>query len=266
MGGPHRAHVARCRTEHDGDQTLAVARGRSHQIVAGGADETGLETIGTRIAPDQLVEIVRHPAAEADRGDVHEIFVFRQIADHGAGEDRQIARRGDLAVGRQPVRVDVARLRHAEPLGSLIHLRRETVDRTADAFGEHHGHVVGRLHHHHLQRVVDGDLNARTETHLGRRLGGCDRRHRQQRVERQTPFLHRLQRDVGGHDLGHRGRIPGHGGVVGLQHLAGIGFDDQQRFGVHSARHHDGKRRHEEDQRRMAWQQAKKMHFSVPVL
>ena len=46
----------------------------------------------------------------------------------------------------------------------------EIVDRAADAFGEQHGHVVGRFHHHHLERVVDGDLRADREAHLGRRL------------------------------------------------------------------------------------------------
>ena len=55
-------------------------------------------------------------------------------------------------------------------------------------------------------------------------------------VEREPAFLDRLQRDIGRHDLGDGGRIPGIGGVVGLQHLAGIGFDHQQRFGMRGAR------------------------------
>jgi hypothetical protein len=81
------------------------------------------------------------------------------------------------------------------------------------------------------------------------------------------PFLHRLQRDVGRHDLGHRRGVPGHGRVFGLEDLAGIGFDDQQRFGVRDAWRHDGKRRRKEDPvERVARQQASKMHFCVPVL
>jgi hypothetical protein len=36
---------------------------------------------------------------------------------------------------------------------------------------------------------------------------------------------------------------------------------------MHRARRHDGKRRHQENPvQRMTMQQAKKMHFSVPVL
>ena len=68
---------------------LSVARGGGHEIVAGGADEAGLETVGAGIASDQPVEVLRDPRAEADRGDVDEIFVFRQVLDDGA---RRIAR------------------------------------------------------------------------------------------------------------------------------------------------------------------------------
>ena len=263
----HRARLSGGCAKHDGDQPLAVARRGRDQVVAGSADEAGLEAVGAGIASDQLVEILRDPAAVADRRNMHEVFVFRQVANDGARQDREITRRRHLPVGRQAVRIDVARLRHAELCCGLVHHRREAVDRAADALGEHHGHVVGRLHHHHLQRVVDGDLNARTEAHLGWRLRGGGRGHRQHRIERQTPFLHRLQRDVGRHDLGHRRGVPGHGRVVGLQDFSGIGLDDQQRFGVRDTRRHDGKRRRKEDPvERVARQQASKMHFCVPVL
>ena len=101
---------------------------------------------------------------------MHEVFVFRQIANDGARQYGEITRGSDLSVRRQAVRIDIARLRHAEFLRGLVHHAGETVDRSADAFGEHHGHVVGRLHHHHGQRILDGDQRARLETHLRRRL------------------------------------------------------------------------------------------------
>ena len=43
------------------------------------------------------------------------------LADHGAREDCEVARGSDLAVRRQAVRVDVGRLRHAEPLRGRDH-------------------------------------------------------------------------------------------------------------------------------------------------
>ena len=173
---------------------------------------------------------------------MHEIFVFRKIANDRAGKDCEIARRSDLTFGGQAVRIDVARLRHAKPLRGLIHLSRKAVDRASDPLGEHHGHVVGRLHQHHLERVIDGDLSPRPETHLGRRLRGRDRRYRQQGIERDAAVLDGFERDIGRHQLGHRCGIPGIGRVIRLQHLSGIGFDDQQRFRLHHARHNDGER------------------------
>ncbi len=206
--------------EHHRDQPFAVAGRGGDQIVAGGTDEAGLETVGAGVASDQLVEILRDPAAEADRGNVDEIFVFRQIANDAAGEDRKIAGRSDLTLRGQAIRIDIVRLRHPEPVRGLIHLSRKTIDRTSDALGEHHGHVVGRFHQHHLQRVIDGDLDPRPETHLGWRLRRRDRRYRQQGIQRDASVLDGLQRDIGRHQLGDRCGIPGIGGVLRLQHLS----------------------------------------------
>ena len=156
----------------------------------------------------------------------------KRVTQKRARQDAEIARRGDLAVGGQSVGIDVARLRHAELLRGLVHHRGETVDRTADALGEHHGHVVRRLDHHHLQRVVDGDLRAGTKAHLRGRLRSGGRRNREQRVERELAVLDRLQRDVSGHDLGDGSGIPGNGRVLGLQDLAAVGLDQEQRLGA----------------------------------
>ena len=46
LRGTHRARRTRGGAEHDRDQPPAVARGRGHEVVAGGADETGLEAVG----------------------------------------------------------------------------------------------------------------------------------------------------------------------------------------------------------------------------
>src|ERR1700759_4810272 len=62
----HRTHGAGGGAEHHGDQPLSVTRGRGHQIVPGGADEAGLETVCAWIASDQAVEILGDPAPEPD--------------------------------------------------------------------------------------------------------------------------------------------------------------------------------------------------------
>ena len=56
-------------------------------------------------------------------------------------------------------------------------------------------------------------------------VGACAaalRDDRKQRIERDAPFLHRAQRHIGRHQLGDGGRIPGMGGVLRVQHLAGV--------------------------------------------
>ena len=54
---------------------------------------------------------------------------------------------------------------------SGVHLLGEILDGTGDALGEHHRHVVRRMDQHHLQGVVDGELGADLEPHLGGLLG-----------------------------------------------------------------------------------------------
>jgi len=100
------------------------------------------------------------------------------------------------------------------------------------ASAPHNGHFVGRLHLHHLERVMDGDLHAGPETHLGWTLRGGGRRYRQHLVEAEPAILHRLQCHIGGHQFGQRRRMPGECRILRFQHLAAVGFDQQRRFGM----------------------------------
>ena len=158
-------------------------------------------------------------------------IVFRKFKDQRAGEDTEVARRGDVVFRRQPVRIDEMRLGHAEPAGVGVHQVGEALDRAADAFGDRHRHVVGRFHHQHLQGVVDGEAGADFESHLGRLLRRRVARYGQHATEADAAFLDGAQRGVGGHQFGDGGRIPRIGGVFRMQHLAGGGFDQQLRFG-----------------------------------
>ena len=197
-----RAHWPRWRAQHHRDQPLAVAgRGRD-QVEAGGADEAGLHPVGARIAADQGVVVAVDPLAHADAGQVPVVVVFGKLADHGARENGEVARGHDLLVGGQAVGIDEVRLSHPQPLRRRVHLVGEILDRPGDALGEQHRHVVCRLHHQHLERVVDGDQGADRKSHLGRRLRSRRRRDRHGLVEGDAALLDRTQRHVGSHDLG----------------------------------------------------------------
>ena len=225
LGRLLRAHGAGIGAEHHRDQPAAIARGRGHHVIAGGADETGLHAVGAGIAVDQRIVVTHHAIAVADRRDVPVGFGVREFADHRARQDTEIARRADVIFRRQSVRIDKIGLRHAEPARIGVHQVGEALERAADALGKGHRHVIGGLDHQHLERVVDGDAGADLEAHLGRLLRRRVFRHREQRVERELAVLDRAQGGVGGHQLGDRGRIPGIGGVLGVQHLAGGGLD-----------------------------------------
>ena len=92
-----------------------------------------------------------------------------ELAEQGAAEDRHVAGGGLLALVGQAVRIDEAAFAHAEALGSRVHHVGEAVDRAADALGDGHGNVIGRLDHDDLEGVVERDLDAGREAHLGRR-------------------------------------------------------------------------------------------------
>ena len=139
----HRARRRRRRAKHDGDQPLAVAGGGGNDVVSGRADETGLHAVDAWIAPDQRVGVAHHAPAEFDRRDVPVGIVLGKIVNECAREDGEIARRGDLAVGRQAVGIDEIQFGHAERMRGAGHVVGEIFDRAVDAFGEHDRHVVG---------------------------------------------------------------------------------------------------------------------------
>ncbi|MGY4380249.1 hypothetical protein ACVWZ3_007888 [Bradyrhizobium sp. i1.3.6] len=65
------------------------------------------------------------------------------------------------------------------------------------------------------------------------------------------------------------GRIPRDGRVLGLQHLAAVGFDQQQCFGAGRARrkqHRGCEGRSEQVEQGLAKQRAKGVHYPIPVL
>src|SRR5262249_57042165 len=116
--------------EHQGDKPPAVTRRGGDEIEAGGADEAGFHAVGAGIAADQGIVVPPHHFPHADAGKVPIVIVFRQFADDGARQDGEVARGGNLVVGGQAVRVDEARLDHAEVARGGVKLAGEVPDRT----------------------------------------------------------------------------------------------------------------------------------------
>ncbi len=115
---------------------------------------------------------------------------------------------------------------HSEPRRVGVHHVDEVFHRAAtEGLRDGIGHVVGRLHQHHAQRHVEADHGARLEAHLARRLGIGPACHDDRRVHHRLPVTQHVERDIGGHQLGGRGRIAPLAGAVGRQHLAGGNVD-----------------------------------------
>ncbi len=224
-----------CSQHHRDEPLVAAGRGR-HDIEAGGADEAGFHSVGARIGIEQPVGVAHDALAEPDRPDMPVAVIFREFADQGPRQNGEIAGRRDLFVGGQAVGIDIARLGHAQALRIGIHFAGEFLDGAGNAFGQHHRHVVGRVHQHHLQGVVHGDLGADLEAHLGGLLGCRIRPVGEYGIEGNALLAHRPKGHIGGHQLGDGGRIPRIGGVLALQDLAGVDVDEQARLGPGLAR------------------------------
>jgi hypothetical protein len=122
---------------------------------------------------------------------------------------------------------DVAELRVLQPpgLGLLVHHRDEHVERAAHRFGQHHRGVVAALHDHALEQVVDTRRHRRVDEHeraATLALGPGALRHRQRLFQRQLLVADGGEHQVGGHQLGQRGRVGLHVGLALGQHLLAV--------------------------------------------
>ena len=128
----------------------------------------------------------------------------------------------------QSVRIDEMRFVQSEALRRCVHVVGEILDRAGDAFRDHHRDIVGRFDHQHFERVVEGHLCARAKAHFRRRHPCGARRHDERRVHGQLARAHGVERDVDGHELGERSRIPGFGRLVLDQDLSAVGVGDEE--------------------------------------
>ena len=201
--------------------------GGRHHVEPGRAGEPGLHPVGAGIAAEQAVVVADDLGAELQFADVEKAGALGKVVQQRAGDHRHVARRGVVLGIVQPVRVDEMQFVQADLLRLGVHLRREGVHRTRHALGDGHGDVVWRLHHQHLEGVVERDLGAGPEAHLRGRLARRARRDDERRVHGQPAGAHRVERDIDRHQLGQRRGIPDLGRVLLEQHLSAVGVDDE---------------------------------------
>ena len=177
---------------------------------------------------EQAVVVGDNGVVELDGANIEEIDVIRKITQQRPAKDRHVARRGDMGGIVEPIGIDEVRFVHAEPLRRRVHFVGKGFDGPVDALGDHHGDVVGRLHHQHLERIVEGHQRARRKAHFRGRHAGGAHGHGERSVHRQAPIAHRLQRDIGRHQLRQRSGIPGLGRLILDERLAAVGIDDEK--------------------------------------
>ena len=101
----------------------------------------------------------------------------------------------------------------------------------AHPFGENIGHVVGGVDEKRLEREVDADLGARPHADLARRLARRERRDRELLVELELTRTQLGKDDIGRHQFGEGGGIPGLAGAILRDDLARLRVEEERGSG-----------------------------------
>ena len=99
----------------------------------------------------------------------------------------------------------------------------------ADGLGDGDRHVVGGTGDQRLDRVLDGDRVVLVEAELGGRLCCGARGNLEFGIELELAGFDLLEQQIERHDLGERGRVADRVRLGLVQHLAGLGIDDDGR-------------------------------------
>ena len=180
-----------------------------------------LDAKGSRIFRDVTRENIGKRMAillfEKGKGEVVTAPVIR--SEIGGG--RVVLRTG------QAGRVGEARVRHAEALRLLVHLRDERLLAAPDQLGQRNRGVVARLDDQTVKQFVDGGRAGRIDEHpRADRLVGIGR-DRRACVQGELLVLDRIEGEIGGHQLGERRRLDPHVGVACGQQLTGGEIHEQ---------------------------------------
>ena len=174
------SHRAGRTAHYDHNQPVSVAHRRGRQIEAGRVSKAGLQAIDARHLAQQVVGVGVGPTMVAELLLAEEVIVLRIVAQHRAGQGRQIVSTGHLPVVRQSICVDVACARHAE----LLRLERHHVGKIATLCRRSSRTSPPPCRwpsdRHGIHRLFDADRLASAQAELGRRLRcrqGRDRDH-----------------------------------------------------------------------------------------
>ncbi len=171
--------------------------------------------------------MVRHSHAAIGEGLGREITIIaRKTILNGKAEQGLIARGGDLIGIRQTRRILVDRTRHAERAGLPGHQPGEFLFRSGEMLGDHDRRVIGGFGHQRLDRILDHQRLTGAHPELGRRLDRGMSRHFHLRIEPGPSGFQPLEQQIERHDLGERGGMALRIRLGRMQHVAGIGIDD----------------------------------------
>ena len=215
--------------------------------------EAGGPLVGVTRAGQELV-VVRERAVQAGRIVELERAQARVLRDlrhrhRVAGRDRDVVRAHPRAALVRRLVVEAGRVGegavlHAEPLPALLHRGDEAVEAAARGFRDRVGGVVGGGHEQRRHRVLERPLLTRGHVDAARGLAGGERAHVDGRVRGEP-----LDGGQRGHHLRGARRRQRIVLVIGEEHRAGLGVDDDVRLGRGRLRRRDARR----DARRRAF-------------
>ena len=150
------------------------------------------------------------------------LVVFGEVADQPPGHDGDVARAHLVARVGPAGGVEEFGVLQAKLMRLLVHQLDELLLGTGDSLGQHDAGVVAGIHDHAANQVLHLHRGVDPHEHLGAAHAPGLLADRQFLVELQAAGLEHAVDDVGGHQLGHRGRRHGHVGVLVEQGGAGV--------------------------------------------
>jgi len=213
-------------THDNGNNLTAICIDGRDEIEAGGPDVTGLDTVDTLHAAEQLV-VVAVCAALVLVGPRLEIpVVLREVLLDGAPQGRHVPSRRALTRIRQAMRIAESCLFHPERACCAGHALGKSFLGAANILGNDRGNVIGRFGHKRQDRVFHLDGRSWFQANLGRRPAGSIFRDLETRAQGQAPGFEFLKHHVECHDLGERSGIPVGVCRIRIKRFAGLGVDD----------------------------------------
>ncbi|MNE62976.1 hypothetical protein D3C80_1582980 [compost metagenome] len=167
--------------------------------------------------------------------------ILRELTTQLHAQNGQIVRGRIIVRIMQAIWVCKMRTAHTDALRFCIHALHESRFRTTNGFCNSNRHVIGGLYQHDLERSVERHYGARAIAHLARRLFRGIDGHFHWRFKRHLTRLKRAERDISGHHLGQRSRIPALERVLRGINLTG-GHIDSNRWISQSSRQGQGRK------------------------